>query len=57
MKVMHLQKKSYVDAGDNKMLQKTSGTMTGDITMGNNKIITTSDPTDDTHLSRKKICG
>ena len=28
--------------------------MTGDLDMGNNKIQTTSDPTDDTHLARKK---
>ena len=32
----------------------SGGTMSGDITIGNHKIITTSDPTLETHLARKK---
>ena len=51
---MLYQEKKYVDDRDNTKLSLTGGTMTGDITIGNNKIITTSDPTLDTHLARKK---
>ena len=51
------QEKKYVDDRDNLKLSLTGGTMTGDITIGNNKIITSSDPTLETHLVRKKICG
>ena len=64
----HLARKKYVDDRvDNlvtshktanhqmkNLLPKTGSTMTGDITIGNHKILTTSDPTDDTHLTRKK---
>ena len=35
-------------------LPTTGGEMTGDINMGNNKIIISSDPTDEKHLARKK---
>ena len=61
----HLSRKKYVDDRNNATLQViytksgeklslTGGTVTGDITIGNNKIITTSDPTLETHLTRKK---
>ena len=56
-----LSRKNYVD---NKIttvnldlrrkLNTRGGTMTGNINMRNNKILTTADPTQDTHLSRKK---
>ena len=49
-----LSHKKYVDDRDNTRLPLSGGTMTGNITLGNNKIITTSDPTDDTRLTRKK---
>ena len=35
-------------------LPTTGGEMTGDINMGNNKIITSADPTENSHLARKK---
>ena len=49
-----LSRKKYVDDRDNTRLPLSGGTMTGDITIGSNKIITTSDPTDNNHLTRKK---
>ena len=57
----HLSRKNYID---NKItnvnldlrqrLRLSGGNMTGDINMGVNKILTTSDPTLETHLARKK---
>ena len=46
--------KVYVDDKDNKKLNLTGGIMTGDITIGSNKIISSTNPTLETHLSRKK---
>ena len=43
-----------VGEGRGNFLSKTGGTMSGNITMGNNKTSTTADPTGDKDLSRKK---
>ena len=42
------------DYSDRRYLKKSGGTLTGDVTIGNHKIISSSDPTLDTHLTRKK---
>ena len=59
----HLVRKKYVDdsvsravssSGRGTFLSKTGGTMTGNINMRNNKILTTSNPVSDKDLTRKK---
>ena len=57
----HLARKKYVDdqvrsgaGGNGNFLPVTGGVMTGNITMGSNKILSSADPTSDEHLARKK---
>ena len=57
----HLARKKYVDdkvassrGGTSAFLSKTGGTMTGNISMGNNRITTTVNPTGVKDLARKK---
>ena len=57
----HLARKKYVDdkvassrGGTSAFLSKTGGTMTGNISMGNNRITTTVNPVSDKDLARKK---
>ena len=56
--MIDLATKKYVDDQDSRMrsacLSLTGGTMSGNIVMGNNKIITTADPVSDKDLSWKK---
>ena len=47
-------RKKFIMKEFDKKLSITGGTMTGDINMGNHKIIKNSDPTNDAHLARKK---
>ena len=42
--------KNYLLNQINEKLPTSGGTFTGDLSIGSNKIITTSDPTNDTHL-------
>ena len=49
-----LTRKTYVDDQDARRLSLTGGAMSGNISMGNNKIRTTVDPVSDKDLCRKK---
>ena len=46
--------KSFLLKEFDEKVSKSGDTMTGDLDIGNNKVITTADPTGEKHLCRKK---